>query len=147
MRAAIDTNILAYAAGVNGDALRTDALNLLDRLAQGMGVVPVQALGELFNVLTRKAGWKRADARNTVLGWSDTFPLVPTSEPVIAGALELATTHNFGLWDGIIVAAAAESGCRFLLTEDLQEGFIWRGVTVANPFSKSLHPLLMQALQ
>jgi hypothetical protein len=33
-----------------------------------------------------------------------------------------------------------------LLSEDLQEGFTWRGVTVTNPFASALHPLLAALL-
>ena len=33
------------------------------------------------------------------------------------------------------VAAAAQEGCSLLLTEDLQDGFTWRGVTLRNPFA------------
>jgi predicted nucleic acid-binding protein len=144
---AIDTNILAYAEGVNGDTRKIPALTLIKRLAYGTGVLPVQTLCELFMVLVRKAGWQRVDARNAILSWCDVFPLVETSQSVVVGALELATKHNVSLWDGIVLASAADSGCRFLLTEDLQEGFTWQGVTVANPFSKSPHPLLVHALQ
>ena len=146
MRVAIDTNILAYAEGVNGDALKVQALTLIRRLANGTGVVPIQVLSELFQVLVRKARWDADEARSAVLEWSDIFPLVETSQPIVVGALELATKHNFNIWDGIVLASAADGGCRFLLTEDLQEGFMWRGVTVANPFSKSPHPLLFDTL-
>ena len=37
--------------------------------------------------------------------------------------------------DAVILSAAAESGCRLLLSQDLQEGFTWNGVTVTNPFA------------
>jgi len=47
--------------------------------------------------------------------------------------------------DAIILAAAADSGCRLLLSEDLQDGFSWRGVTVTNPCAKRRH-LLLEAL-
>lgn len=147
MRVAIDTNILVYAEGVNGDALKASALTLIKRLANGTGVLPVQVLSELFVVLVRKAGRERTEARTAALEWSDVFPLVETSQSVIVGAFELATNHKLSVWDGIVLASAADSGCRFLLTEDLQEGFTWRGVTVANPFSKSPHPLLFDALE
>jgi hypothetical protein len=33
------------------------------------------------------------------------------------------------------LAVAAKGSCRLLLSEDLQDGFSWRGVTVANPFA------------
>jgi len=40
---------------------------------------------------------------------------------------------------------AADAGCRLLLSEDLQHGFTWRGVTVVNPFL-SPAPELLQAV-
>jgi predicted nucleic acid-binding protein len=45
-----------------------------------------------------------------------------------------------------MLAAAADAGCRLLLSEDLQEGFTWRGVTVVNPFADTRHPLLAALL-
>ncbi|HZC22176.1 MAG TPA: VapC toxin family PIN domain ribonuclease, partial [Candidatus Binatia bacterium] len=49
-------------------------------------------------------------------------------------------------WDAIILSAAAEAGCRLLLSEDLQAGFTWNGVTVANPFAAKKHELLAELL-
>ena len=40
------------------------------------------------------------------------------------------------------MSAAADASCRLLLSEDLQDGFTWSGVTVANPFAAARHPLL-----
>jgi len=34
-----------------------------------------------------------------------------------------------------MLAAAAGSGCRWLFSEDMQDGFIWRGVTIRNPLA------------
>jgi hypothetical protein len=31
---------------------------------------------------------------------------------------------------------------KLLLSEDMQDGFVYRGVTVANPFAERIHPLL-----
>jgi predicted nucleic acid-binding protein len=36
---------------------------------------------------------------------------------------------------------SAENRCRLLLSEDLQTGFTWRGVTVVNPLREQKHPL------
>ena len=56
MRVALDTNILAYAEGVNGDSMKRTALELVQNLAEGAVLLPGQTLGELFNLLVRKAG-------------------------------------------------------------------------------------------
>jgi predicted nucleic acid-binding protein len=147
VRVALDTNVLAYAEGVNGAARKADALELIQRLPPGTVLLPIQALGELFQLLVRKVKRTPAQARVAMLGWRDAFPLIETSETVMLGAAELAATHRFSFWDGVIFASAAEGGCRLLLSEDLQEGFTWSGVTVTNPFSGSPHPLLANLLR
>jgi hypothetical protein len=50
-------------------------------------------------------------------------------------AADLAADHRIGIWDAVILTAASASGCRLLLSEDLQDGLTWGGVTVANPFA------------
>jgi predicted nucleic acid-binding protein len=144
---ALDTNILAYAEGVNGAARKANALDLIQRLPAGSALLPVQTLGELFQLLVRKVNRTPAQARSAILAWRDAFPLIETSETVIVGAAELAATHRFSFWDGVVLASAAEGGCRLLLSEDLQEGFTWNSVTVTNPFGVSSHPLLTGFLQ
>jgi predicted nucleic acid-binding protein len=124
MRVALDTNILAYAEGVNGQARKDVALRILQEFGEHEVMLPVQALGELFVVLTRKAKREAAEVRIALLGWSDSFAMVDTTPDVIVEAM-----------DSVMLAAAAQAGCRFLLSEDMQDGFTWRGVTVRNPFS------------
>lgn len=142
MTIAVDTNVLAYAEGLNGAQKRDAAVSLLQTLSPESTFVPVQALGELFTVLVRKAGRSRADAAAAVLSWGDAFPLIETSNDVLLAATDLADAHQLSLWDAVMLSAAADARCRLLLSEDLQEGFTWRGVTVANPFAARRHPLL-----
>lgn len=146
MNVAIDTNVLAYAEGLNGEPRRAQALALLDQLRPETTLVPVQTLGELFAVLVSKGKRSRQSARQAVLGWGDAFPVIDSSSEVLLRAMDLAVDHQFFIWDAVIVAAAADASCRLLLSEDLQEGFTWGGVTVVNPFKTPTHPLLIQAL-
>ena len=146
MRIALDTNVLAYAEGINGARRRDAALALIRRLPQETTIVPLQVLGELFNVLVRRGGKSRRDARDALQSWRDTFPVVETSPSVMVSAADLATDHRLGIWDSVILSAASQSGCRLLLSEDLQEGFTWAGVTVVDPFSSPRHALLQALL-
>jgi predicted nucleic acid-binding protein len=73
----------SYAEGADGGARRDTALDLVRRLPQERAVLPVQVLGELFNVLIRKAGRSRSEARDSILAWRDAFPLVETSPDVM----------------------------------------------------------------
>jgi predicted nucleic acid-binding protein len=146
MNVAIDTNVLAYAEGLNDSAKESVALALLRALPPESTLIPVQALGELFTVLVRKGRRTPARARAAVLSWGDAFPLIETSASVLVSAADLANDHRLSLWDAVMLSAAADGGCRLLLSEDLQEGFTWRGVTVANPFARVRHPLLEAVL-
>ena len=147
MKIALDTNLLAYAEGTNGAAMRDSALDLIGRLPQDSVVVPVQALSELYNVLVKKAMRKPERARAAVLSWRDAYATADTSVAVMVNATELASAHRLSIWDSVILSAAAEAGCRLVLSEDLQEGFTWRGVTVTNPFARTRHLLLQAALK
>jgi len=142
VRVALDTNILAYAEGVKRAAMKRVALGLVQKLPEGATLLPVQVLGELINLLVRKAGRTRAKARTAILTWRDAFPVLETSDEIMLGAADLATDHQLGIWDAVIMSATAQAGCRLLLSEDLQSGFTWKGVTITNPFSTPKHPLL-----
>lgn len=134
MKIAVDTNVLAYAAGFD-DAIRVEtALAVLRRTYLGHQLVfPAQVMAELFRVLVRKARWSAGDARDHVIGWCEAGVVAPTSDSTLRAALNLAVDHHLQPFDAIILAAASEAGCRILLSEDLQDGFSWSGVTVVAP--------------
>jgi predicted nucleic acid-binding protein len=138
MRVALDTNILVYAEGVNGEARQKAALDIISKLPRVSTFIPVQVLGELFRVLVGKSSLPPKVAQTRITNWQASFPLVDTSQSVLSSAIELAVRHRLGIWDSIIISAAAEADCRFLLSEDLQEGFTWGGVTVTNPFGQRM---------
>ena len=127
MKVALDTNILAYAEGVNGVEKRDEALTLLRKLPEHAVVVPAQALGELFNVLVLKAKRSPDTARASVLAWRDAYAIAETSAAVMINAVDLARDHQMRIWDAVMLSVAAETECRLLLSEDLQDGFTWRG--------------------
>ncbi|CDX37193.1 PilT protein domain protein [Mesorhizobium sp. SOD10] len=142
MKVALDTNILVYAEGVNSVEKRDTTLNFLRSVPQETAIVPIQVLGELYNVLARKAGRSPEKARDALLSWRDVFPITGTTPEVMMMAADLAADHHFGIWDAVILSAASQAGCRLLLSEDLQDGFTWGGVTVVNPFASPRHALL-----
>lgn len=140
-RIALDTNILAYLAGVTrntDDHSKVERTRqLIDRLAlQVRLVAPVQALGELFVVLLR-AGSPREQARSLMIDFASAFATAPSLPSTALAAADLAVDHQLQFWDSIIVCAAADAGCTLLLSEDMQHGFVTRGLTVVNPLSDS----------
>lgn len=146
MRAALDTNILAYAEGL-GDEHRCElARTLVERLPLEQVLLPAQTLGELYRVLTGKAGVDADTARTALLSWADSFVVVDSTWGAFQGAFDIAADHGLQIWDALILSVAAENRCRMLLTEDLHDGFTWRGVTVVDPFAATPSPLIQDLL-
>ncbi len=143
MNVALDTNVLVYFEGINDRERRDAAQELVRRLAPHRLVLPAQVLGELYSVLTGKGRMQAVAARPIVERWRMLAHIAPTAAATVAAALELVTAHRLQFWDAVILAAAAEAECQLLLSEDMHDGFVWRGVTVANPFAATPHPLLV----
>ena len=134
MRVALDTNLLAYAEGLGDDVRCQLASDLISKLDPINSLVPVQVLGELSRVLTSKLKKSSADARELLLSWSDAVVVADTTWTAFQSAMDLTVDHQISMWDALIMSVAAENKCRLLISEDLQNGFTWRGVTVVNPF-------------
>jgi len=83
----------------------------------------------------------------TLEKWNALFETIPTTMDVMAEALQFSRRHRFQHWDSVIVCAAVSTDCSVLLSEDMQDGFIWRGLTVINPFAETVHPLLASLLE
>jgi predicted nucleic acid-binding protein len=132
----------SYALGANDPGRAERAEEVIALVPPNDIVLPVQVLGELMRVLVGKAKWPAPRARLAVDRFRHAHPVQPTNASTLDGALDLAVDHRFSIWHAVIVNAAAEAGCRLFLSEDLADGFAWRGLTIVNPFAAEPHPLL-----
>ena len=147
---ALDSNVLVYIAGVvkaPTDNEKTASIRpMVDRLALSETVLcPLQAFGETYHVMLRH-GLSREECRSTILIWRRLFEIAPSTETAFMSAIDLATDHKLQFWDALILSVSAEAGCTLLLSEDLQPGFTWRGVTVVNPFAAEIDRRLARLL-
>lgn len=144
-RVALDSNILAYFAGVErveADREKIDRIQALIKLLSAVTLIaPVQALGELFVVL-RKAGAPAAEAREVLVRFVEGLAAPASERATALAAADLVVDHKLQYWDAMIVSAAADAGCTLLLSEDMQHGFVTRGLTIVNPLAEPAHPRL-----
>jgi predicted nucleic acid-binding protein len=105
-------------------------------------VPPIEASANCWG----KAKRDPAEVREAILAWADSFEVADSSWVAFQSALDLAADHGLQIWDALILSVAEDNHCRLLLSEDLQKGFTWRGVTVVNPFVAPLSPLLSNIL-
>jgi predicted nucleic acid-binding protein len=148
MRIAVDTNVLGYAEGLDDEDKRTRAADILLALRSHDLVMPLQVAAELHHLIMRRRKTPPKEAGYSFAYWRALLARHPaTLTSTLDTALDLAAAHRLQIFDAIILAAAAEAGCRMLLSEDMQDGFVWRGVMVVNPFAPTPHPLLADLLR
>ena len=92
-------------------------------------------LQEFYVNVTRKIApaLKPGIAREIVRNYATWVQSLITAATVIR-ASEIGEIWNISFWDGMIVAAAEQSGATLLLTEDLSHGQVIAGVEIVNPF-------------
>lgn len=125
-----DTNVLIYL--LSGDARKADAA---EAAVAGGGTISVQVLNEFASVATRKLGLGLDEVREILGTLKAVCAVVPLTLATHERGLDIAQRSGLALYDAMIVAAALESGCSQLLTEDLQHGqVIDRTLRIVNPF-------------
>ena len=88
--------------------------------------------------MTRKIGSPLAAsaAREVVRDYAVWIDSAITSA-TITRASEIGEIWQISFWDGMILAAAEQSGAELLLTEDLNAGQEIAGIEIVSPFSKA----------
>ena len=131
----VDTNVLLYAVGTAPEeASKSDAARAI--LARDDLVLSVQVLQEFYVQATRATKPDRLAhdaAVNLVESWLR-FRIVETTVPLVQQALATAARWRISYWDAAIIEAARRADCHEVLSEDIQSGMNFAGVTVRNPF-------------
>jgi predicted nucleic acid-binding protein len=133
----VDTNVFVYARQAHETEKQPVAAQWIDRLWRDQtGRTSIQVLGECYVTLVRYL----APAPPRAIAWDYVRSLLawkpqPIDESVLHRAFEIGQRHRLNWWDCQIVGSAQLQGCSVLLTEDLQDGAEFGGVTVRNPFT------------
>ena len=133
----LDTNVLVCSFDSDAPAKRDRSRALIATALQDhSATISYQVVQEFLNVATRKfaspmTGSQASDYLNAVL-----MPLctVWPSRSLYLTALNVREETGFSFYDALIVAGALEASCKRLLTEDLQDNRVVRGLQIVNPF-------------
>lgn len=136
--AALDTNVLIYAAARGGDDRKhVAAVKLVrDLAAAGRGLLPLQVLSEFYAVAIRKGTVAPAAAEAFVVLLGEMFPVREASLADVHDAIRVHREHGISFWDGMLWSVARRAGARILLSEDFQDGRDLEGVRFADPFAE-----------
>ena len=136
-RVFFNTNVLVYALGPFDDSKSPVAsLLLLEGLAAEKGFISYQVVQEFLNLALRK--FDVLITAETASGYVHEvvggLQVLPWSVELMESGLAIAARYKFSWYDSLIAAAALQSRCSILYTEDLQSGQVIEGLTIMNPF-------------
>lgn len=128
----LDSNILVYSYS-NSEIDKQEIARRL--VADSNSFISTQVLQELCNIVTRKFKFSYEQATMAIKECCKNNNLHTNTENTILQACQIADRYGFSFYDSLIVAAAIESGCTILYSEDLHDGqVIDEKLTVKNPF-------------
>jgi predicted nucleic acid-binding protein len=133
----VDANVFVYARDARNAAKQARAAKWISHLwREGSGRTSMQVLSETYTTVTRKL----TPRINPEEAWEDARALFtwrpqPIDATLLARAHEIEQRWRISWWDSMIVGAAQLQECPILLTEDLQDGAVFGGVTVRSPFT------------
>lgn len=132
----VDTNVLLYSEDGADAVKQAQALAWLKELwLRRCGRLSTQVLGEFYVNATRKLkpAMPSGDARAEVRRYQRWHPWL-IDQATVEAAWAVESRFKIGYWDALVVAAAQQQGCEWLLSEDLQHDQRFDAVRVVNPF-------------
>ncbi len=137
----VDSNVLIYAHDEGAGVKREAARAVVERLwEERSGRLSVQVLQEFFVNATVRSGRRKLEApldvqeaREVVEDFSRWGVHRPGAADVLA-AIDIHRRVGISFWGAMIVQSASSQGCEVLFSEDLNDGQIYEGVRLENPF-------------
>lgn len=134
----IDTNVFVYSFDNRQPAKKERSLALIQQALQtGLGIISAQVIQEFLNVATQKFAVpiKLEDARAYLRSVMNPLCQVYPDLVLYETCLQLQAETKYSFYDALIIAAALQSGCDILFSEDLQDGQEVYGVKIVNPYN------------
>ncbi len=133
----VDTNVLVYAHDVSAGEKYERAAKLIEDLWENEnGCLSVQVAQEFYTTITSKV--KKPLESETAAELLRAFSAWKTHAPDmrdVLRAIEIQRRYRISFWDAMILASAIKLNCDVLWSEDLNDGQVYDGVKVINPFS------------
>jgi predicted nucleic acid-binding protein len=133
-KAFLDTNLFIYmqsSSDADKKELSYQALEKFDCVAS------TQVLSEFCNVAFKKLGMTPEQVQKIIRAIGDTCDIAVVTQDTVGKAVGLKERYGFSYYDSLIVAAALESGCAYLLSEDMSDGQVLEGgLEIVNIFTR-----------
>jgi predicted nucleic acid-binding protein len=131
-----DTNLLVYLYSEDEPEKQAQILTQIKNTENRW--ISTQVLNELSNTLRKKFKLEYVDIANVIAEIRANFEIITVQIETIELALKIAEQYRYSYYDSAIIAAALESSCTLLYSEDMQHNQIIEGrLQIINPFKQA----------
>ena len=139
----VDTNIPIYAfSSQSVDQLKQRVSQEILAQEEGNLAVSAQVLGELYSQMTRgsRSGALTHEEASTFIRLLQRNHVEPLTQETVGIALQYRERFALSYWDCLILAAAKQSGCDAVYSEDMSSNQDYDGIRIINPFVAESEP-------
>jgi len=127
----IDSNVMIYAYFKQDEKKQRVSKQLIAQNA----VISTQVLQEMTNTLHRKMKVDYSIVRSILQECLQNCDINTNTSDTVFLALDIAKRYGFSFYDSLIIAAALESKCTTLYSEDMHDNQRIENLTIKNPFT------------
>ena len=120
-KAFIDTNVFIYIQRTDEPdktKVSEKAINFFDCYTS------TQVLNETCNILTRKYPTPKEKVKRVLHSIQENCTMVTVTNDYPDKALDYHSKYSISYYDALMVVAALDSNCKYLISEDMQDGLI-----------------------
>ena len=127
----LDSNILIYAFGKQGDMKKTIAKNIILECSS----ISIQVINETIQILYRKFNFPVNELQNIIDFLKKNFTINDLHFQSLKYTLQILEKYGFSFWDSMILASSILNNCTKLYSEDFQNNQLIEGkLRIINPF-------------
>lgn len=131
----IDTNIWLYSFIQSQDREKTEIARAV--IEKSEIVISTQIINEMCVNLKKKVAFSEQKIQSLITSLYKRNTVYELSEDILLKASQIRENHSFSFWDSVVAASALDCDADYLISEDMQNGFILENkLTIINPFKK-----------
>jgi len=130
----IDTNIWLYAFIQGQDAKKNKMARTVIKECEI--VISTQIINEMCVNLIKKMAFSEIEIQNLIASLHRKYSVFELSQDILLKASQIRDIHSFSFWDSIVAASALDCDANYLISEDMQSGFLLEDrLKIVNPFA------------
>ena len=129
----IDTNIWLYSFIQGQNSEKNKIAKAI--VKESEIVISTQIVNEICVNLIKKVGFSEIEIQNLTSSLYRKYTVFELSQDILLNASKIRTNHSFSFWDSIVAASALDCDADYLISEDMQHGFLLESrLKIMNPF-------------